>query len=86
MDTVKSTVLVIGAGVVGLSTAAAICDLLPDVKVTVVADRFYEQTTSYGSGGLFVPSVPPTDTDNAQRYRYLYNALCFQNWNGTTSD
>ncbi|KAL4236530.1 hypothetical protein ACF0H5_004915 [Mactra antiquata] len=50
------SVVVIGAGVVGLSTAVNIQELVPDVSVTIVADRFYESTASYGTGALFIPS------------------------------
>ena len=46
---------VIGAGVVGLSTAVAVQNRLPEAHVDVIADRFTTHTTSHGSGGLFVP-------------------------------
>lgn len=50
-------VAVIGAGVIGLSTALNVQRVVPGARVTVIADKFYEQTTSYGSGGLFIPSA-----------------------------
>ncbi|WAR16199.1 OXDD-like protein [Mya arenaria] len=69
MMSTSGSVAVLGAGVIGLSTAAAVLDLLPDVKVTVMADKFGADTTSYGSGGLFVPSLFSAGEDNKHRYR-----------------
>ncbi|XP_033753953.1 D-aspartate oxidase-like [Pecten maximus] len=51
------TIIVIGAGVVGLSSAVSIQRALPGVKVKVVADRFHDETTSIGAGGIFVPTT-----------------------------
>ncbi|XP_045193020.2 D-aspartate oxidase-like isoform X1 [Mercenaria mercenaria] len=50
-------IAVIGAGVVGLSTAINIQKRQPSAKVTIIADRFDKQTTSHGAGGLFRPNV-----------------------------
>jgi len=50
-------VCVLGAGVVGLSTAEFIQDLRPDLKVTLLADKFLEDTTSNGAAGIFRPSA-----------------------------
>lgn len=46
-------VCVVGAGVVGLTTALQIQQSIPNVQVTVLADKWEEETTSYGAGGLF---------------------------------
>ncbi|KAK7101032.1 D-aspartate oxidase-like [Littorina saxatilis] len=56
----KNRVCVLGAGVIGLSTAVRILEDQPDtppgqVEVTVVADRFSPHTTSDGSGGFWEP-------------------------------
>ncbi|XP_041358291.1 D-aspartate oxidase-like [Gigantopelta aegis] len=48
-------VCVVGAGVVGLSSAVCIQEQLPDVHVTLVADKFSPHTTSDGSGGFWCP-------------------------------
>lgn len=50
-------VAVVGAGIVGLSTAINIQKLLPQAEVTIFADRFTKDTTSHGAGGLFRPNV-----------------------------
>ena len=57
-------VAIVGAGVVGLSTAFAIQRNLSDVKVTVIADKFLHETLSIGAGGYFRPeaNISPDDT------------------------
>ena len=58
-------IAVIGAGIVGLTSAINIQKLMPDAKVTIIADKFEKDTTSYGAGGLYRPTaylvkgVPP---------------------------
>ncbi|KAJ8291173.1 hypothetical protein GJAV_G00022240 [Gymnothorax javanicus] len=56
-------VVVVGAGVVGLSTAMCIAESLPQCSVTVLADRFTPHTTSDVAAGIVmggppIPSVP----------------------------
>eukprot|EP01038_Epipyxis_sp_PR26KG_P007915 gene7915-10743_t len=49
-------VVVIGAGVVGLSVALRIKEVYGvSINVKVISESFLEQTTSYGSGGLWEP-------------------------------
>lgn len=47
----------LGAGVVGLTTAALLLETRPDLTVTVLADRFTVDTVSDGAAGLFRPSA-----------------------------
>ncbi|ESO87796.1 hypothetical protein LOTGIDRAFT_166093 [Lottia gigantea] len=49
-------IAVIGAGIIGLSTAVNIQNRLPNATVTVIADKFEKDTTSYGAGGLIRPT------------------------------
>ena len=42
--------VIIGAGTVGLSTALVLKRTFPTLDVTIVAECFYAQTTSFGSG------------------------------------
>lgn len=52
-------VAVVGAGVVGLSTAVCIAEALPFCSVTVLAEKFSPDTTSDGAAGiLFANSFP----------------------------
>lgn len=46
---------IIGAGAAGLNTALEIQRELPNVDITVIADKFNEDTTSDGAAGLFYP-------------------------------
>jgi len=51
-------ICIIGAGTVGLSMALKILEEVKDtdaVEITIVAEAFTNQTTSYGSGGLWEP-------------------------------
>ncbi|XP_037551348.1 D-aspartate oxidase isoform X2 [Nematolebias whitei] len=52
-------VVVVGAGVVGLSTAVCISEALPSCSVTLVADRFSPDTTSDGAAGIVLPAEFP---------------------------
>jgi len=57
-EKIKLNICIIGAGTVGLSNAWRIKKDLNDiakVKVTIISEKFYNETTSYGSGGLWEP-------------------------------
>ena len=57
-------VAVVGAGVIGLSTALHIRELMPNVEVVVIADKFPPFTTTDVSGGFWEPHlVKDTPTD-----------------------
>ena len=49
------SVAVIGAGVIGLSSALRIAQEIPGTKVTVYANDFDEETTTSGAAGLWEP-------------------------------
>ncbi|XP_045596532.1 D-aspartate oxidase [Procambarus clarkii] len=51
-------VCVVGAGVVGLTTATLLQEALPPgSSVTVIADKFLRETTSDGAAGIFRPGL-----------------------------
>lgn len=52
-------VAVVGAGVVGLSTAVCIAEALPFCSVTVLAEKFSPDTTSDGAAGVLFPPLLP---------------------------
>ncbi|KAK7115477.1 D-aspartate oxidase-like [Littorina saxatilis] len=58
-------VAIIGAGIVGLTSAVNVQKSIPGAKVTIIADKFDKDTTSAGAGGLYRPTaalvkgVPP---------------------------
>ncbi|XP_071519330.1 D-aspartate oxidase [Panulirus ornatus] len=53
-----ASVCVVGAGVVGLTTATLLQEALPDTaSVTLIADKFKKDTTSDGAAGIFRPGL-----------------------------
>ncbi|XP_078256388.1 D-aspartate oxidase-like [Rhinoraja longicauda] len=65
MDRVR--VGVIGAGVVGMSTAVCVARSLPDCSVTVMAEKFSPHTTSDVAAGILSPHFPPETPVESQR-------------------
>lgn len=62
-------ILIIGGGVVGLSTAHAISTKYGKrSEIRIIADKYYDETTTYGSGGLWEPyqiaGTPDFQVDN----------------------
>jgi glycine/D-amino acid oxidase-like deaminating enzyme len=59
--TMVHNVAVVGAGVVGLSTAVQIQQMTSNnVAVTIIADKFTTDTTSHGAAGIFRPTLSKT--------------------------
>uniref|UniRef100_A0A671N2X5 Zgc:172341 n=1 Tax=Sinocyclocheilus anshuiensis TaxID=1608454 RepID=A0A671N2X5_9TELE len=52
-------VLVVAAGVVGLSTAVCVAETLPYCSVTVIAETFSPDTTGDGAAGILLPKEFP---------------------------
>ena len=50
MTSVK--VVVVGAGVIGFSTAVCIAEALPSCSVTLLSEKFSPDTTSDGAAGI----------------------------------
>lgn len=48
-------VCIVGAGVVGLTTALELQKQFRDVDITILAHKFNAETTSDGAAGLFMP-------------------------------
>uniref|UniRef100_A0A1B6DIR6 FAD dependent oxidoreductase domain-containing protein n=1 Tax=Clastoptera arizonana TaxID=38151 RepID=A0A1B6DIR6_9HEMI len=48
---------VLGAGVVGVTSALELQDEFPTAYITIVADKFYQDTTSDGAAGFFRPGI-----------------------------
>ena len=49
------TIVVVGAGIMGLSCAIRLQEVAPDVRVVVIADRFPPDTTSNIAGAIVRP-------------------------------
>lgn len=68
---------VVGAGVVGLSTALELQKQYPNAQVSIFADRFGEETTSDVAAGIFRPGPSfsgPNQTET--RLVELRNLTC----------
>lgn len=48
-------IVVLGAGVIGLTTALRLCKEVLDADISVVADKLEDETTSAGAAGLWEP-------------------------------
>ena len=63
----KVSVCVVGAGIIGLSTAVQLTELqLPgaDICVTLVSEKFSPDTTGDGAGGIWDPTLCGVYTSN----------------------
>ena len=65
-------IAVIGAGIVGLTTAVKVQDALPEAKVTIIADKFMDETTSSGAGGFFKPLASFIKGVSGEDIKYAY--------------
>lgn len=65
MDTV--CVAVVGAGVIGLSTAVCISEMVPRCSVTVISDKFTPDTTSNVAAGMLIPHRYPETPMSTQK-------------------
>lgn len=48
-------IAILGAGIIGLTTALELQKEINGVNVTILADKFYKDTTSYVAAGIFRP-------------------------------
>ena len=64
-------IAVLGAGVVGLSSATRLQQCLPNADVTIIADKFTKDTTSHGAGGIFLPFYRSHPDTPRHRLRYV---------------
>ena len=70
-------VCVLGAGVVGLSSALATLNALPTAQVTIMARAFTPNTTSDGAFGLWEPYMVGNTPPESIRYGMLYINVSF---------
>lgn len=62
-------VVVVGAGVIGFSTAVCLIESVPNVSVTLIADKFSPDTTSDGAAGiLFAADYPDIALERQRRW------------------
>ncbi|NXN92575.1 OXDD oxidase, partial [Rhinopomastus cyanomelas] len=72
-------VAVVGAGVIGLSTALCIAETCPSCSVTVLSDQFSPNTTSDAAAGMLIPHSCPGTAIHVQKqwfketFTYLFS-------------
>jgi len=67
----RSQVCVIGAGIVGLSTAYRLQETLQDVNVTIISEEFSPNTTGDGSAGFWRPYLVEGTSEEVVWYEIL---------------
>ena len=55
MDLKNKKIVILGGGIVGLSTANRLVELHKGLDITIIAEKFANETTSDGAGGLLRP-------------------------------
>ncbi|KAF2356905.1 FAD dependent oxidoreductase [Trinorchestia longiramus] len=62
-------VVVVGGGVIGLSSALAILEQIPGCRLTVISDSFSPNTTGDVAAGIWAPYLPGgTSEENIDRW------------------
>lgn len=51
----KMKIAVIGSGIVGLTTALELQSEYRNAEISIIAEKFYKETTSYCAAGIFRP-------------------------------
>lgn len=69
-------VVVVGAGVIGLSTALRITETCPSCSVTVLSDQFSPNTMSDVAAGMLIPHTYPGLFNSGQHYPRHLMQLC----------
>lgn len=69
-------VAVVGAGVIGLSTALCITETCPSCSVTVLSDQFSPNTTSDVAAGMLIPHIYPGLFNSVQHCPWHLMQVC----------
>uniref|UniRef100_A0A8D0GGF7 D-aspartate oxidase n=1 Tax=Sphenodon punctatus TaxID=8508 RepID=A0A8D0GGF7_SPHPU len=73
----KIRIAVVGAGVIGLSTAMYISESIPNCCITVIAEKLTPNTTSDVAAGMLIPHVYPDAPIHQQKqwFRETFNYI-----------
>lgn len=63
-------IAVLGAGIIGVSTALNTQKLIPLARVKIISEKFGQETTSWGAGGLFRPTAKFIQGVSEDKIRY----------------
>lgn len=79
MEGESPRVAVVGAGVVGLTVARLVQQYLKNANVTVIADKFQQDTTSFVAAGFFRPGLSFKGPTKDVTQRWINNSWHY--WN-----
>lgn len=71
-------IAVLGAGVVGFTTALELQTQFRNARITILADKFHEDTTSFVAAGLFRPSPNFSGPNEAITRKWINNS--YHHW------
>ncbi|XP_054165231.1 D-amino-acid oxidase-like [Oppia nitens] len=74
----KLKIAVIGAGIIGCTSASVLIESVPNVDITIISEKFTPNTTSDGSGGLIYPYLSGS-TDRQRIRKWINNSLVYLN-------
>ena len=76
-------IAVLGAGVVGLTTALELQTQFRNARITILAEKFKEDTTSFVAAGLFRPSPSFSGPNEAITRKWIHNS--YYHWDNIRS-
>ena len=83
MDSSLQHFCILGAGIVGLSTALELKTQYPGCQITLICERSKHETTSYGAGGFLEPyniqGTPNAKVNEWFQYSFNHFQQCEQN-------
>lgn len=71
-------IAVVGAGVCGLTSALELQNEYPNATISILADKFYKETTSYVAAGIFRPGTAFSGGTEEITRKWIYDA--YQYW------
>ena len=72
----ETKIAIVGAGVVGLSTALCLQKEFPLADITIIADKVCDDTLSAGAGGLYRPEI--SIDPNLNRLMYVFKSFKYR--------
>lgn len=74
----KMRIAIIGSGVVGLTTALELQNEYRHARISIIADKFNKETTSYAAAGIFRPGTSFSGPTDEITRKWIYDA--YQHW------
>lgn len=69
---------ILGSGVIGLTTALELQNEYRNAQITIIADKFYNDTVSYVAAGIFRPGTAFTGPTEEITKKWIYDS--YQHW------